>query len=179
MRFTKSLEKFFLLLILTAASYLGYSWYQSRAFKNNPISSRIQTRIDKAEQKVLSLIEQKFKIHPKIPLIISDEFHSNLYGLTSYKDKEIKIYLNKKRFKESEDYMINEVIPHEYAHAMVFLLGKKSSEDGHTNTWQKICIELEGSRCERYVDNEDIVRQKMGGFSLEKMAPFTLDKMSF
>ena len=118
-------------------------------------------------------------MNPKIPLIVSDEFHSNLYGLTSYKDKEIKIYLNKKRFKESEDYMIEEVIPHEYAHAMVFLLGKKVSEDGHTQIWQKICIELEGSQCERYVDNEEIVRQKMGDFALDKIGPFSLEKMNF
>jgi len=169
MKFTKRLEMFFLLLILTATIYLGYNWYKGTSFKNNPISLSAQLRIDKAEQKVLSLIQKRFKMNPKIPLVVSDEFHSNLYGLTSYKDKEIKIYLNKKRFKESEDYMIEEVIPHEYAHAMVFLLGKKISEDGHTKLWQKICMELEGSLCERYVNNEEIIRQKMGSFSLEKM----------
>lgn len=169
MTFTKRLEKFFLLLVVIAVIYLGFNWYQNMTFKNNPISSSTQARIAKAEEKVLFLIQQKFNMNPKIPLIVSDEFHSNLYGLTSYKDKEIKIYLNKKRFKESENYMIEEVIPHEYAHAMVFLLEERVSEDGHTKLWQKICIELEGSLCEQYVDNEEIIRQKMGNFSLDKM----------
>jgi predicted SprT family Zn-dependent metalloprotease len=110
----------------------------------------------------LALIEQKFKLKTDIPLVISDEFNSKLYGLTSYKDARIAIYLNKKRFRESVDYMIDEVIPHEYAHAMVFMMGARTSEDGHTKLWQKVCLELGGIQCERYVDSEEIVRQKMG-----------------
>ena len=162
MTFTKSLEKFFILSILVATAYLIYNWNHSKDFKNNPIPQKIQNRVNEAEAKVLTLIRKKFNIDLDIPLIISDEFHSNLYGLTSYKDKELKIYLNKKRFKESEDYMIKEVIPHEYAHAMVFVLGKNVSGDGHTKIWQEICIQLEGRNCVQYVDNEEIVRSKMG-----------------
>jgi len=162
MKFTKSLEKFFILSILLATAYLLYNWNQSKAFKNNPISHKIQNRVDLAQEKVLALIREKYNVDLHLPLIISDEFHSNLYGLTIYKDNEIKIYLNKKRFKESEDYMIEEVIPHEYAHAMVFVLGENVSGDGHTKIWQEICIELEGKNCVQYVDNEEIVRAKMG-----------------
>ena len=159
--FTKKLEKFFMLLMFLSIVYLLSNWYKSTSFKTNSLSVTTQERVLKAEEKVLALIYKKFDKRPSIPLIVSDEFHSNLYGLTSYKDGEIRIYLNKKRFKESEDYMIEEVIPHEYAHAMVFLLGKKTSKDGHTNLWQKICLELEGKQCVQYVDNEAIVREKM------------------
>jgi len=162
MKFTKSLEKFFILSMLLATGYLLYNWSQNAAFKNNPISPKIQKRVDLAEEKVLTLIRKKFNVNLHLPLIISDEFHSNLYGLTTYEENEIKIYLNKKRFKESEDYMIEEVIPHEYAHAMVFVLGKNVSGDGHTKIWQEICIELEGKNCVQYVDNEEIVRAKIG-----------------
>ncbi len=161
MKFTKSLEKNFLLVILLAFSYLAYSWYQSNQFKTRPLSKTIQERIQKRQTEVLSLIREKYALVPNIPLIVSDEFHSNLYGLTAYKEGKVMIYLNKKRFKESEDYMIAEVIPHEYAHAIVFVLGQKSSQDGHTKSWQKICLELDGQDCERYVDNEEIIRQKM------------------
>jgi len=164
MKFTKTLERFFIFLMALAIAYLVSNWYKSTSFKENPLSQKTQTRVLKAEDKALSLINERFQLRPIIPLIISDEFHSNLYGLTVYKDNEIKIYLNKKRFKESEDYMINEVIPHEYAHAMVFLLGKKTSKDGHTPLWQKICLELEGKQCIQYVDNEAIVREKMNSF---------------
>lgn len=162
MHFTHKLEKIFILSIAAALGYLAYSMYQSYAFKHSALSAAIMQRVQAKEAEVLALIEQKFQLKPDIPLIVSDEFHSNLYGLTSYKDERIAVYLNKKRFKESVDYMIDEVIPHEYAHALVFMLGAKSSEDGHTKLWQKICLELGGRQCERYVDGEAIVRQKMG-----------------
>ena len=160
--FIKTLEKFFIAGIILALSYISYSWYQDNQFKSNPLSAEIQKRVRDRQSHVRALIQNKYNIQPKIPIVISDEFHSNLYGLTGYKEGKIKILLNKKRFKESEDYMIDEVIPHEYAHAMVFILGKKTSEDGHTKSWQKICFELDGKQCERYVDNEEIIRQKMG-----------------
>jgi SprT protein len=162
MHFTHKLEKIFVISIVAALGYLAYSMYQSYRFKHSPLSVAIQERVHKKEAEVLRLIEQKFKRKVDIPLVISDEFHSNLYGLTSYKDAHIAVYLNKKRFKESVDYMIDEVIPHEYAHAMVFIMGAKTSQDGHTKLWQKVCLELGGRQCERYVDGEEIVRQKMG-----------------
>ncbi len=162
MRFTRKLEHFFILMILLSLGVMGYNWYAQSSFENNPLNPRIQKRIDSAQQKVVSLIDRHYGLRPHILLIVSDEFDSRLYGLTSYKDKQLKIYLNKKRFKESEEYMIEEVIPHEYAHAIHFISEGISSKDGHTPKWQEICKVLEGVRCERYVDNEDIVRQKMG-----------------
>lgn len=162
MQFKHKLEKTFILSVGLALAYLIYSQSQSYAFKHSPLSEDTQARVQKKKVHTQTLMAQKFNITADIPLIISDEFHSSLYGLTSYKNSKITIYLNKKRFKESTDYMIDEVIAHEYAHAMVFLLGKKVSDDGHTKLWQKICVELEGRHCERYVDNEEIVRQKMG-----------------
>jgi len=161
MKFIKNLEKSFVLLMIIALGYLSFSWYQRNSFKNNPISSQTQNKIKEAQYEVLLLIDKYFKLRPSIELIVSDEFHSNLYGLTSYKDKTIKIYLNKKRFKESETYMIEEVIPHEYAHAMLFVLGEKVFDDGHSKKWQQICFKLGGKQCVRYVDNEEVVRQKM------------------
>lgn len=162
MHFTHKLEKIFMISIAAALGLLAYNQYQSYHFKHSPLSTEIRQRVHKKEAEVLALIEQRFNLKPDIPLIISDEFHSNLYGLTSYKDGHIAVYLNKKRFKESVNYMIDEVIPHEYAHAMVFILGSRLSDDGHTKLWQKVCLELGGIQCERYVDNEEIVRQKMG-----------------
>jgi len=162
MKLTKKLEKFFIFLMVVPLGYIAYNTYKSKSFKDNPLSNKTLQRVIKAEENILSLIHMKFNINPQIPLIVSDEFHSNLYGLTSYKDNKITIYLNKKRFKESEDYMIKEVIPHEYAHALVFMLGEKTSKDGHTALWKKICLQLEGKKCEQYVNNEAIVRQKLG-----------------
>ena len=161
MRSIQSLEKIFFLVIVISLGYIAYNWYQSYLFKTNPLSADIQKRVEQREAEVLSLIYKKYKIRPHIPLVISDEFHSSLYGLTTYENGKIEISLNKKRFKESVDYMIEEVIPHEYAHAMVFILAEQSSKDGHTKAWQRICLELDGLSCERYVDNEEIIRQKI------------------
>lgn len=162
MRLNKKLEKVFLLFIFLPLLYILFNWYTDKQFKDNPLSPKTLKRVELRQNEVLSLIQKNFNTKVDIPLIISDEFDSRLYGLTGHKEGRVEIYLNKKRFKESEDYMIDEVIPHEYAHAMIFILGEKTSKDGHTALWQKICLQLDGKRCERYVDNEDIVRQKLG-----------------
>ena len=152
----------FVLAVILPLGYIGYSWYESNNFKNNPLSVKTQEMIKQRQNEVLMLIRQKYGLAlDNIPLLISDKFSSQLYGLTGYKEGKIMIYLNKKRFKESEGYMLEEVIPHEYAHALMFVLKKRSSEDGHTSMWQKICLDLDGKECTRYVDNEEIIAQKM------------------
>lgn len=162
MPFVKKLERFFVLAIVLALLVLAYNTVQNTAFKHSALSEGTQQRIQKRSEAVLQRIQRIYGDIPSIPLKVSDEFHSNLYGLTVYHEGQIEIYLNKKRFKESEDYMIDEVIPHEYAHALVMLLGKRDSEDGHTEVWRQICLQLDGKACVRYVDNEEIVRQKLG-----------------
>ncbi len=160
-KLTAKLEKFFLVVMIVPLLYMANSWYQAKSFKESPLSLQTQKRIKHRQNQVLDLINKNFRINKNIPLIISDEFSSRLYGLTSYENGRIRVYLNKKRFKESEDYMIEEVIPHEYAHAIVFALGKRTTADGHTKLWEKICKQLDGKNCEQYVDGEEIVRQKM------------------
>jgi hypothetical protein len=140
---------------------MANSWYQAKNFKDSPLPTKTLNRIENRQNHVLDLIDKNFDVNIHIPLIVSDEFSSQLYGLTAYEKGKITIYLNKKRFKESENYMIDEVIPHEYAHAMVFALGERAEGDGHTALWQKICKKLDGKNCERYVDGEEIIRQKM------------------
>jgi len=86
---------------------------------------------------------------------------SNLYGMASYDGDSIKIYLNKKRLKESLDYVIEDVMPHEYAHAVVFYKKLNRGKNGHSLEWQKVCQKLEGIRCERFVKSHDIVMGKL------------------
>jgi len=161
MKFVKKLEIFFVLAIFVASVYIVYNWYETNSFKNRPLSDSIQAAIKQRQDVVLSLVREKYGLGIDIPLIVSDKFSSRLYGLTQYKDGKVTVYLNKKRFKESARYMLEEVIPHEYAHALVIILEKSVSKDGHTDLWQKICLELDGKQCTRYVDNEEIIAQKM------------------
>jgi predicted SprT family Zn-dependent metalloprotease len=94
--------------------------------------------------------------------IVTDKFKGRLYGLTSYENGKIKIYLNKKVMQESMDYMVESVIAHEYAHAIMFKLGHiHNSDDGHSREWEETCQKLGGKDCQRYVDQKEIIMSKM------------------
>lgn len=148
-------------MILLALTLLSYNTYQSYQFKNNPISPEIRQKINTKVDHVESLIRKHFHIDFRPPVVISDKMPSNLYGAAAYDQNEIKIYLNKKRMRESLPYIIDDVIPHEYAHALMFKFGYIDKSDGHSARWQQICQKLEGKRCQRYVDHQDIVSGKL------------------
>ena len=98
----------------------------------------------------------------KFPLIITDKFKGRLYGLTSFENGEIKIYLNKKVMQESMDYMVNSVLAHEYAHALLFKQGYfHTKDDGHSKLWQQTCVKLGGTDCQQYVDQQEVIMAKM------------------
>ncbi len=157
---------FFSITILSSFLLL-YSWYNNYKFDNNPISYEIKKKVALKQNRILRIIKNKYKIDFNISLQISDKMSSDLFGATTYesKTKEIKIYLNKKRFKENLDYMLNDVMPHEYAHALLFRFGEFSNKNsGHTLKWQKLCIELEGKKCDRFVNSHDIFVNKLKNF---------------
>ena len=107
-------------------------------------------------------MQKNFGFTFKVPLIVTDKFKSNLYGPTSYKNGVIKIYLNKKVMKESMDYMVESVIAHEYAHALMFKLGHlHAKDDGHSKEWQLSCVKLGAKDCQQYVDRKEIIMSKM------------------
>ncbi len=158
----KKLEYAFISIILIASLILGYNYYKSYSFKNNDIPDSYKKRIADKEQEVLQHMQRNFGFVFKVPLIVTDKFKGRLYGLTSYRDGEIKVYLNKKVMQESMDYMIESVIAHEYAHALMFKLGYLyENDDGHSKTWQQTCIKLGGKDCQKYVDRQEIIMSKM------------------
>ena len=139
--------------ILTFLSLLGllFIFYNNYKFESTDLSLEIKQKVLKKEHQILQLIKKHYKINFKVPLIISDKLGSNRFGMAVYssKTKKIAIYLNKKRFKESANYMIEDVLPHEYAHALMFAFGNFSNKNsGHTKAWQRICQTLEGVKCD-------------------------------
>lgn len=151
-------------LIITLISILGilYIQYDKITFKNNPLSS---ITIDKINQEVLKIrkkILQKYDVSVNFPIKISEELPNNLYGMATMNDQnKIMIYLNKKRFKESETYMYS-VLTHEYAHAMMFYFGNFTKiNSGHSKEWQQICYNIGGTTCERFVNRHDILIGKV------------------
>ena len=164
--FIQQLRKFFLIVVIFASISLTYLWYDDYSFASNPLSKNIQNKIYKKHQELKYLTYKYFKIKRTFPIIVSDELDSSKFGMAIYsKDRRINIYLNKSRFKENENYMIDDVIPHEYAHAIMFALGNFSNENnGHPKIWQDICKKLNGLRCDRFVNHKDILIEKTNIF---------------
>ena len=160
--FKKKLELAFLSIIAVATLILAYNYYNSYIYNNTDISANYKQRISDKEKEVLQNMQRNFGFTFKVPLIVTDEFKGRLYGLTSYKNGEIKIYLNKKVMRESMDYMVDSVIAHEYAHALMFKLGHiHEKNDGHSKEWQETCVKLGGVDCQKYVDQNEIIMSKM------------------
>lgn len=160
--FTKKLEFLFIGMIFIAVLILANNWYKNNDFKNNPLSDEYKSLITNKEQEILNNMQKHYGIRFQVPLIVTDRFKGRLFGATSYKDDRITIYLNKNVMQESMDYMIDSVIAHEYAHALMFKKGfHDSHSDGHSQKWKQICINLGGINCERYVDKEEIIMSKM------------------
>ena len=158
----KKMEMIFAIITVSALLMLLLNWYGSYRFDNNPLSEEITSRIAAKEQQIIALIRRHYGMHFDVPLIVSDKIDSRLYGLAAYNPGgKITIVLNKKRMKESLEYILDDVLPHEYAHALMFHFGNVSNDDGHSEQWQKICQTLEGSRCDRFVDRHDVVMGKI------------------
>lgn len=136
--------------------------YQDYIFDNNPLSEEIKNEIRNKELKIIQKVKIYYGINFNPPLIISSKMPHQIYGLSSYTTQNnIEIFLNKKRFKESKDYMINDVLAHEYAHALMFKLRNFSNKNaGHSIKWQKACIILGGRKCNRFVNYHDIAMSK-------------------
>lgn len=150
---------------ITILSLIGmlYIQYNNNQFFNNPISEELQARIDKEDLKIRKKIFSEYGMKVKFPIKIIEKIPDNLYGLaTVEKNGQISIYLNKNRFKESEEYMLNNVLPHEYAHAMMFYFGNFSKKNGgHNKKWQEICLSIGGKKCDRFVKYHDILMGKL------------------
>lgn len=164
--FIQQLRKYFLIIIIFASILLTYLWYSDYSFASNPLSQDIQNKIYKKHQELRVLTYKHFNIKRVFPIIISDQLDSSKFGMAVYsKNGQINLYLNKKRFKENEDYMIDDVMPHEYAHAIMFALENFSNENnGHPKIWQDICKKLNGLRCDRFVNHKDILIEKTSIF---------------
>ncbi|MGA1933095.1 SprT-like domain-containing protein [Arcobacter sp. YIC-464] len=159
--FIKNLQKFFLFITISATALLVYLWYEDYTFLKKPLEEKYIQQLQQKHNELRYLTKLHFNITRTFPIIISDEMSDKRFGMAVYEKGTIKIYLNKKRFQESSNYMINDVFPHEYAHAIMFHIGDFAKQNsGHTKKWQNICKKLNGLRCERFVNHNDILIEK-------------------
>ncbi|PHO10404.1 hypothetical protein CPG37_04965 [Malaciobacter canalis] len=163
----KKVFNIFLFLTTISTIFLIYLWYKDYQFDTKPLAKDTILKIEEKRKYLKSLALEKYNINYNVPILISKDMKSNLFGKTKYSfDEKIVIYLNKNRFKENVNYMIDSVLPHEYAHAVMFLLGDFSRQNGgHSKKWQEICISLEGNKCDRFVNHNDIIIEKTNPFN--------------
>ncbi len=158
----KNIQLIFMASIVLSLIFLANNFYESYQYKHNDIPDSYKKRIESKEKEILYNMKKYFGIEYKFPLIITDKIKGRLYGLTSYDNGKIKIYLNKNVMRESIDYMVNSVIAHEYAHALLFKLRHFTGKNGgHTKEWKQTCERLGGVNCQRYVDQKEIVMGKL------------------
>ncbi len=158
----QNIYKIFTILTTISIIALIYILYTNHQFKNNNLPKDILIKVKQKEYHLRKLIIQKYNKNINIPVIISSKIQDNLFGLAVYDSGNIKIILNKNRFQESASYMIDYVLPHEYAHALMFVFNDFPKKNGgHSKRWQKICLNLEGKKCDRFVKYKDIVMGKL------------------
>jgi SprT protein len=159
-----SIYRIFFILTLTSLILFILVFFNDLKFRGNPLSKDVIKKLEQKERQITSLIYKNYHFKIKFPIIIEDQLPNNLFGLATYKKGVIKIYLNKKRFQENENYMIEYVLPHEYAHALMFYTKDFTKENGgHTKKWQEFCYNIGGKKCNRFVDHNDILIEKLGG----------------
>ncbi|AXH14597.1 hypothetical protein CRU99_02295 [Malaciobacter mytili] len=161
----KKISNIFLFITIISAFFLIYLWYKDYKFNNSALDEKIIKKIEAKTRELKALAYKNYNITYNIPIIISDKMKNNLFGMAIFNKKDVAIYLNKNRFKENLEYMIEDTLPHEYAHAIMFLLGDFSNENaGHTLKWENICKNLQGKRCDRFVTHDDIIIEKTNPF---------------
>lgn len=159
--FNKRLELIFILVIILSIAILSNNYRSTKNFKNHPIPDEYKELIVQKEQEILTNMQKHYGFSFKVPLIVTDRFKDGLYGATNYKNGKITIYLNKNVMQESMEYMLDSVIAHEYAHALMFKQGLNTPGDGHSLKWRDTCVNLGAKNCERYVDMNEVVMGKM------------------
>lgn len=155
--------KIFLTITIVCSILLAYLFYKDYKFNNNPLELKYQKQIELKTAQLQLNAYKKYKIRETFPIIISDEMPFNRYGATTFeRDGKIRIYLNKHRFKEESHYMVTSVLPHEYAHAVMFYFKDFTKvNSGHTKRWENICKNLGGLKCNRFVQLDDILIEKL------------------
>ncbi|PHS56749.1 MAG: sprT domain-containing protein [Sulfurimonas sp.] len=160
--FKKKLELIFLSIIFVAIVVLAKNYYDSYTFNKNDISDEYKQLISDKETQILALMQKHYGYTFKVPIIVTNKFQGKLFGLTSYRDGNIKIYLNKKVMRESMHYIIDSVIAHEYAHALMFKKAYlRSIKNAHSKQWMDTCLNLGALNCEKYVNQNEVIMAKM------------------
>lgn len=158
----RSLERLFIGIMLVASMMLGYNFYKEYRFEHD-FDRKYLLALDRKEREILQNMRERLGYAKRFPVVVTDRIPGRVYGLATFdKQGRVVIFLNKRVFKESFDYILDDVLAHEYAHALLLSRGYTTNRNGgHTPLWRRTCRALGGVHCERYVDREDVVERKL------------------
>jgi SprT protein len=161
MRLSLSLKILFTTITVIGFVILFTNFQKGLEWENGEIPKNVLSKIETKREEVENRILEVYGVKPNFPFYISNKLPSNIFGITSFDGKTIEIHLNRKRLKESLDYILEDVIPHEFAHALIFYFREDGGKDGHNEKWQNVCMKLNGLHCQKYVNTQDLIFKKM------------------
>lgn len=133
-------SRFFAALTLLALLLLGFNLYRGYQFEHAELDPAIKRQIDAKVDEVIERMRAHYGSVPEVHLSIEPSLPARLYGLAMLeRSGRIRVMLNKKRLRESLDFVLDEVIAHEYAHAYMLYTGHQSTQEGHSSAWQEVC----------------------------------------
>ena len=122
-----------------------------------------QQDIDRIYNKKAELIiktRRLYNIDFDLPLYI-ESINNRIWGAMLYSQgTPQKIVINKEYYLENPDYVINYVMPHEWAHVVSRLIYKTSIRS-HGEEFLKICDDLSEFRCDVVVRDEFVAEEKV------------------
>ncbi len=157
----QQLKFIFLFMIISGTIFIIHNLYITWEFNNFPLDKSMRLAIDQKRDELISRTLSSYDIYLPVPVKI-ENLPDNLYGVTIYNRGDIYIILNRKMFRESFEYILSTVLPHEFAHAVILAKSDfTDNENSHSNEWQNICIELQGKNCEQFVNIDDVISDKI------------------
>ncbi len=128
-----------------------------------PEQTLTQADIDRLNQKKQDLIQKTHTLYGfnyNVPLYI-EETDKRVWGAMLYSGgMPQKIVINKGYYLENPDYVVNFVLPHEWAHVVARLIYKTSIRS-HGEEWLAICKSLSEIRCDVRVQDEFVAEEKI------------------
>jgi SprT protein len=153
-----------IIVFMITISIIGiiYNTIKADRLKNSDLSPQIEARI---KQKIAYLDQKAYEyygIRLNIPIKLIDDVPQRIWGMMVYTEQgPQKIVVNRVQLKESPNYIIENVLPHEWAHAIERILHGTKDREGHGEAWLKICNQLSKNRCQRYVHTEKVATEKL------------------
>ncbi len=151
-------------LFFAGVFILSVSFLVSNLLKEDPKIDVSTIRKLEAKSRYLDdVIKRKYFVHLHMPIYIK-EIPRSVWGYTLYDGNgPLAIYLNASVLRDNPNYVINHVLAHELAHAVEKAIYKRKNRS-HGKEWHEICQNISDGNCDRFVNDQFVVKEKIFSF---------------